>query len=131
MIDRENVRDAVQLVEEQAVIRKHDVSTGRVLVKTKTETVDQNLDVELGQDSVEVVRVPKNEPVVGTPPQIRTEGEVTIVPILEEVVVVEKRLVLKEELHVYRRRDVERLNVPITLKRQTVDVVRTSIEDTK
>lgn len=36
-------------------------------------------------------------------PEIRTEGDVTIVPVLEEVLVVEKRLVLKEELHIRRR----------------------------
>ena len=33
---------------------------------------------------------------------MREEGDVTIIPVLEEIVVVEKRLVLKEELHVRR-----------------------------
>jgi stress response protein YsnF len=41
--------------------------------------------------------------IVETAPEIRTEGDVTILPVVEEVLVVEKRLVLKEELHIRRR----------------------------
>jgi stress response protein YsnF len=40
---------------------------------------------------------------VETAPEIRTESDVTILPVVEEVLVVEKRLVLKEELHIRRR----------------------------
>jgi stress response protein YsnF len=37
------------------------------------------------------------------PVAIRREKEKTIIPVLEEVLVVEKRLLLKEELHVSKR----------------------------
>jgi stress response protein YsnF len=36
---------------------------------------------------------------VETAPQVRREGNTLIIPLLEEVLVVEKRLILKEELH--------------------------------
>ena len=58
------------------------------------------------EETVEVTRVPIDK-VVETAPEIRTDGDVTIVPVLEEVLVVEKRLVLKEELHIRRRVETE------------------------
>jgi hypothetical protein len=46
--------------------------------------------------------------VVETAPEIRTEGDVTIAPVVEKVFVVEKRLVLEEELHIRRRVETDR-----------------------
>jgi stress response protein YsnF len=46
------------------------------------------------------------------------------VPVLEEVLVVEKRLVLKEELHIRRRATTETVEVPITLRKQRAVVER-------
>ena len=76
--------------------------TGRVRVSTKTETFAEVVRQELQGMRAEVVRVPVNRTLEPgeTPPEPRTEGEVMIIPIFEEVVVVEKRLVLKEELHI-------------------------------
>ena len=47
-----------------------------------------------------------------------------IIPILEEVLVVEKRLVLKEELHIRRSVTREDIEVPITLRKQRAMVER-------
>jgi stress response protein YsnF len=55
---------------------------------------------------------------------VRTEGDVTILPILEEVLVVEKRLVLKEELHIRRHLARENVEVPVTLRKERAVVER-------
>ena len=47
---------------------------------------------------------------------VRTEGDVLIIPVLEEVLVVEKRLVLKEELHVRRLVSEENVEIPVTVR---------------
>jgi stress response protein YsnF len=44
--------------------------------------------------------------------------------VLEEVLVVEKRLVLKEELHIRRRVETETVEVPVTLRKQRAVVER-------
>jgi stress response protein YsnF len=62
--------------------------------------------------------------VVGPVPQVRTEGDLTIVPIFEEVMVIEKQLLLKEELHIRKRREMDSVEVPVTLKRQWADIDR-------
>ena len=51
-------------------------------------------------------------------------GDLTIVPVVEEVLVVEKRLVLKEELHIRRTSQTELVEVPVTLRKQRAVVER-------
>jgi stress response protein YsnF len=55
---------------------------------------------------------------------VRTHGDTTIIPIVEEVLVVEKRLILKEELHVRRVVSNDEVEVPITLRKQRAVVER-------
>jgi stress response protein YsnF len=59
------------------------------------------------------------------PPQPRVEGNVTVVPIVEEVLVVEKRLLVKEEVRITLRDTTERVEVPVQLRRQRAVVERT------
>jgi hypothetical protein len=54
---------------------------------------------------------------------------VTIVPVLEEVLFVEKRLVLKEELHIRRQATTETVEVPVTLRKQRAIVERVAGEN--
>jgi stress response protein YsnF len=49
---------------------------------------------------------------------------VTVIPVIEEVLIVEKRLVLKEELHVRRQQTTENVEVPVTVRRQRAVVER-------
>jgi stress response protein YsnF len=92
-------------------------------VRTVTDTVEELAHAAVQREDVEVTREPIDK-VVETAPEIRTEGDVTIVPELEEVLVVEKRLVLKEELHIRRRVEHETVEVPVTLRKQRAIVER-------
>lgn len=122
----------VPVVEETARIGKRVVETGRVRVSTRTETVEQTLRESLRGEAVGVTRVAvgrtlaEGEPV----PVMREEGGVTIIPVLEEILVVEKRLVLKEEVHVRRTASGEDVEVPITLRRQRAVVERVGADAT-
>jgi uncharacterized protein (TIGR02271 family) len=119
--------EIIPLVEETAAIGKRQVVTGRVRVQTVTDTIEELACADVQQESVEVTRVPIDK-VVETAPEIRTEGDVTILPIVEEVLVVEKRLVLKEELHIRRRVAAETVEVPVTLRKQRAIVERLAPE---
>jgi stress response protein YsnF len=57
-------------------------------------------------------------------PKMRTEGNVTILPIVEEVLVVEKRLLLKEELRITRHETKEVTETPVTIRKQRAVVER-------
>ena len=116
------------VIEETARIGKRMVETGRVWVQTRTETREQVLRETLRSDAVEVTRVPIDRVIADgeTAPIVRTENGVTIIPVLEEVLVVEKRLVLKEEVHLRRTAVDEAVEVPVALRRQHAVVDRLS-----
>ena len=120
--------EVIPLVEETATVGKRQVVTGRVRVQTVTDTIEEVARANVQRETVEVTRVPVDR-MVETAPEVRTEGDVTIVPVLEEVLVVEKRLLLKEELHIRRRVEAETVEVPVTLRKQRAVVERTDPDD--
>jgi stress response protein YsnF len=62
---------------------------------------------------------------------VRTEDDVMIVPVLDEVSVVQKQLVLEEELHIRRQVESEAVEVPVTLCKQWAVVERIAPDETK
>jgi uncharacterized protein (TIGR02271 family) len=121
----EKTRDdeLIPIVEEEVRVDKREVVTGRVRIRTIVETLEETARASLDGETVEVQRVPIDR-VVDVAPQVRNEGDVTVIPVVEEVVVVEKRLVLKEELHVRRLRTTESVEIPVTLRKQRAIVER-------
>ena len=115
--------EVIPLVEERAVVSKRLVETGRVRVHTRVEQREELVRAELARDEVIVDRVTIDRPIDAIP-DIRQEGETTIIPVVEEVLVVEKRLILKEEIHLRRRRTIEEFAQPVTLATQRAEVVR-------
>ena len=111
------------MVEETARIDKREVQTGRVKVHTVVETSEQMVREALSSHNVKVTRVPVDQPVT-TVPVIRTENGITIVPVLEEILVVEKRLILREELHIEQEVSHETVEVPVSLRKQRAVVER-------
>ncbi|PZX14198.1 uncharacterized protein DUF2382 [Palleronia aestuarii] len=124
-------RASIELVEETASLEIRKVITGRVRVATQTELRDEVLRRELHGTRVEMERVPIDrmlEP--GEAPAVaRTEGAVTIIPIYEEVVVTETRIVLKEELHITQYETTDEVEIPVTLRRQVATIERSTSED--
>lgn len=121
---------SIPVIEETARIDKRMVETGRVQVQTRTETSEEVLHETLRSDAVSVTRVPIDQVIAEgeVAPVTRTENGVTIIPVLEEVLVVEKRLVLKEEVHIRQTTSGEAVEVPVTLRRQHAVVERVSAD---
>lgn len=115
----------IPIIEEEARLSKQSKVAGRVTVKTQTGVDRQLASIDLAREGVEVTRVPKDIE-VDVPPGVRTEGDVTIVPVVEERAVIRKQLVLVEEIHIRKSTSVENVVVPVTTRRQTVMVQRDS-----
>ena len=118
---------AVHLHAESAVVSK---KVRRTLVRATRTTVTRSALVEedLAQEHVVVERVPIDKVVDAVPP-VRQEGDVTILSVVEEEVVVSTRLVLKEEVHLRRVRRIERHTETVSLREQQVVVTRTDLDD--
>ena len=117
MADHRTQDEVIPLVEEELRIDKRSVVTGKVRVRTVVDTVEEMARATLEGRQVEVVRVPIDRE-IDVAPAVRTEGDVVIVPVVEEILVVEKRLVLKEELRLQPRKTEETVEVPVTLRKQ-------------
>jgi uncharacterized protein (TIGR02271 family) len=115
----------IELAEETLSVSKRRVETGRVRVRIRTESEETQANASLFDQDVDISRVPIGRDVTEVP-AVRQEGDVTIYPVLEEVLVVEKRLVLKEEVHVRRVVSQTEVSQPVTLRRQWADVERTA-----
>lgn len=113
----------IPIVVEEVAVGKRRVESGRVRIRKGVETREESVDVPLFREVVEVERVAVNRP-IDAPVGVRHEGDVMIVPVIEEVLVVEKRLVLKEELRITRRRVEERATERVTLRTETATVER-------
>src|SRR4051812_30479901 len=123
-----NASAVVPIVEEQTRIDKRQRPAGQVRVRTVTETLKEFTSGSLEERSVEVQRVPINRD-VDEAPQIRRSGDLLIVPVLEEVLVIEKRLRLREELHIRQLTKTRRVKVPVERRVQRVIVESAKDDD--
>lgn len=99
-----------------------------VRVHLRTVNREHLIDEPLNHEKVEIERVSINRPVDAVPP-IRHEGDTTVVSVVEEVLVVERRLVLKEEIRLTRVVSVERHRETVTLREQQAVVEREAAGD--
>lgn len=112
------------LFEERATVDVRKVDRGGIRVTTRVLTHEDNVVRALTRETVDVVRVPVGREVDAVPP-VREEADGTIVvPVVEERLVVETRLVLREEVHLRRRRETETVAVPVALRREEAEVER-------
>ena len=113
----------VQLAAEELSVTKEKQVTGRVRVSTVTREHEELVDQDLLSERVEIETVPVGRQ-IDTMPVVREEGDTTVIPVVEEVVVVERRLMLKEEVRIRRVRTTERHQERVTLRRQEAVVTR-------
>ena len=122
--DKSDDRLTVPLAEEQAVIDKRTVETGRVRIVTHVEQRAVPVREALRRETVTVERVPIGS-IVETAPEVRREGDTIIYPIVEETLVIEKRLLLKEEIRVTCTDWVDTVEQQVTLRSVHADIQRT------
>lgn len=109
-------------------ISKHTVESGRVRVSLLTDTEERTVREHLKSRRVDVEHVAVGRQLAaGDPmPQSRIEAGILIVPIVEEVLIVEKRLVVTEELRVRITNGEEEATHVVRLRRQRATVERMS-----
>ena len=115
------------LVQEDLVVGKRRVETGRVRVSVNTDVEERVVRETLRSERTELERVSINRELANgeAAPAVRQEPDGTVVvPVLEEVLVVERRLVLKEEIRMRLIAVDEAVEQPMTVRRQHASVER-------
>jgi uncharacterized protein (TIGR02271 family) len=111
------------LLAEELTVGKEAVETGRVRVSKQTHTREVAVDEALLRESAEIERIPIGRQIFEMP-SVRHEGETIIVPIVEEVIHTERRLMLKEEVRITRKKTTEQFHDRVTLRYQEAVVTR-------
>ncbi len=91
----------VPVLDERLRVGVRSVGSDRVVLYKTVRREDATAEAVLRSESLDVERVPIGR-VVETAPPVGEEGGTLIVPVVEEIMVVGTRLVLKEELRVRR-----------------------------
>jgi uncharacterized protein (TIGR02271 family) len=114
---------AIPLVEERLTVTKRQVESGRVRVHVTVEEREEVVTEQILRDELQIERVPRNVRITEVP-HVRLEGNTTIVPVVQEVVVVEKALLLVEEIHICRRSVTETAEIPVSLRSERARIER-------
>ena len=114
----------VPVIQEQLHVTREVVDTGRTLrLRKQVEEVPAEVREPVTTEVVDVQRVAVGR-VVDELPEVRYEGDVTVVPVVEERLVMRKELVLVEEIRLTRRREVAMAEGEVVLRRERVTVER-------
>ncbi len=131
IIESEAIRNiTVPVIEEQIKVSKKIVETGRVQLSKQITEEEEIASIPLIHEEISVEHIPINQ-MVEVAPSIRYEGDTMIIPILREVAVVEKRIVLVEELRVTKKQIHTESTEKVTLRKETITVNHISNDDTK
>lgn len=118
----------VPVVEERAVFGKKVVETGKVRISKRVSEHEEIIDEPLFREEVSVERVAINQD-VDQVPKVRSEGDVMIIPVVEERIVLKKQIFLIEELHVRKQLIETRDPQQVTLRKEEVDVKRVDLSE--
>ena len=115
----------IPVMQEQVTVGKRMVETGKLRISKKVTEDQTSVSIPLVQEQYDVERVPVNQ-VVDTPPAaMRYEGDTTIIPVLREVLVVQKRYEIIEEIRITKHRSENTETQNVTLRKEDVHIERT------
>jgi len=113
----------IPVIEEELATGTRAVKTGAVRVDKHVQKRLRRISAPLIHEDIEVRRVPVNRE-ISEIPKVRRHGDTVIVPVVEEEMVVTKRLVLKEEIHLVKRRTRDRVVKEVELERERAEIRR-------
>lgn len=113
----------IPLLGEEVAVTKQVVETGRVVVTRVTREASELIAEPLATETVEISRVPIGRQVEQMP-AVREEGDTVVIPVVEERLLVERQLFLKEEVRVRRVRTASTHQENVILRHHEVTVNR-------
>ncbi|AUD06831.1 YsnF/AvaK domain-containing protein [Spirosoma pollinicola] len=114
----------IPLLEERLQVTTQLVETGRVRLRKTVHQTDETVTIPLLSEGYIVERTAINA-YVDELPATRQEGQTTIYPVVKEVLVVQKRLLLIEEIWVTSQQTQIQDTQTVRLRREEMTVERT------
>jgi uncharacterized protein (TIGR02271 family) len=123
-IKKEEQPSSIPVVEEKPVIGKKIIDKAKVIVSKTVNEESQVLNLPSINEQVQIERIPVNKVIDKIPDAIRYEGNTMIIPILQEITVVEKRILLAEEIRITKTAVSSTETKEITLRKEEIKIER-------
>ena len=127
LLNRPREPQVVPLASERLTIGRRRVDVSRVIVTTKTDVDPVVIDEVVERDDIRIERVPVDR-FLDEPASPRYEGDILVVPVMEEVLIVTRRLRLIEEVRISPRVISRRHRETVPVRRQRIEVERRAVE---
>ena len=114
----------IPVIQEELLVGKKMVETGKVYISKKVYEEEFIQNEPVTSEEVTVERKEINQYIDVAPPAVRQEGDITIISVIKEVLVVEKRLMLVEELHIKKHIKTDSAVINEILRKEEINVTR-------
>jgi uncharacterized protein (TIGR02271 family) len=118
----------IPIVAESLALSKQTVDRGAVRVHMTVGEREVVVDEPTAEDRVTVERVAINQP-IDKPVRPRVEGDTTVIPVMKEVLLVRKQLMLVEEVRLTKTRVEVRQPQTVILRTEEAHVERVAVSD--
>jgi len=123
MQGNESKKKIVPIVKEEARIDKRPKLRATYSFQKETDVRNIEQSVFLKEDSIDINEI-SVEKEIKSYPKIRTEGDVTIIPVVREEEVVSKKLILEKEVHITKKRDVKKKDIQIDIRTENLKITK-------
>jgi uncharacterized protein (TIGR02271 family) len=115
-----NQRTTIPVIEEKIRIDREVVDTGTVYVRKEVGEKQVNIETTLAQDDIHIERTIIDKPIESAPPAVRYEGDTMIVSVVQEELVIQKRLILVEEIRITKNKVLNERTHPVNIRKEEV-----------
>jgi uncharacterized protein (TIGR02271 family) len=114
----------IPVVAEEITIDMQRIARARIHARKRIETIEDSIDTSRVRYDFVVERIPVKRFVDEKLLPMRQESDVLVIPVVEEIMVTEKRLFLREEVRITKHRTTATVPHHITLRREIIDIKR-------
>ncbi len=115
----------IPVIQEQLIVGTERIQTGKMTIHKRVVKEDVTVNEPMVYERYEIRHVPVNKISTAYPKAHHTE-DTTIIPVVKEILVIEKRYQVVEEIHVTKVRGVTPHMQEITLLKEVVTIKKDS-----
>jgi uncharacterized protein (TIGR02271 family) len=128
--NKKDEKAIISIHEEKMHLSKEVVEKRKITIHKKVNTETVSHDVPLLHDHVQIEHIPVNKEVTEIP-KIRETGNVTIIPIIEEVAVITKKIMLVKEIHITKEQIETLEHIETALRSESVTIDKKDVQPKK
>ena len=115
-------RETIPILREEADVHKREVERGGVRLVKRVHTRNEDVDLSRSSEEVQVERVAVNREAEELP-EPRYDGNVLVIPVVREIVTIQKKFLVTEEIRIEKRSELIPHTERVELREEQIKVV--------